>query len=83
MEEKVIMKFVRLTTFASKPSKMTVGSVGYDLASAYDYRIEPCNRCLCKTDLTISIPVGCYGRVAPRSGLAIDHFIDVGAGGKS
>lgn len=35
---------------------------------------------ICKTDLQISIPEGCYGRVAPRSGLAAKNFIDVGAG---
>ena len=28
----------------------------------------------------IALPPGCYGRVAPRSGLAVKHFIDVGAG---
>ena len=27
-----------------------------------------------------AMPPGCYGRVAPRSGLAIKKFIDVGAG---
>jgi dUTP pyrophosphatase len=26
------------------------------------------------------VPHGTYGRVAPRSGLAAKHFIDVGAG---
>lgn len=26
------------------------------------------------------MPAGCYGRVAPRSGLAAKHGIDVGAG---
>lgn len=35
---------------------------------------------LCKTDLQIALPDGCYGRVAPRSGLAVKHFVDVGAG---
>jgi hypothetical protein len=33
-----------------------------------------------KTDLSIAIPVGTYARVAPRSGLAWKHSIDVGAG---
>ena len=28
----------------------------------------------------MALPPGCYGRVAPRSGLAIKKFIDVGAG---
>lgn len=32
------------------------------------------------TDIQIALPDGCYGRVAPRSGLAAKHFIDVGAG---
>lgn len=33
-----------------------------------------------KTDLQVMIPEGCYGRIAPRSGLAVKNFIDVGAG---
>lgn len=28
----------------------------------------------------MAIPEGCYGRIAPRSGLAVKHSIDVGAG---
>lgn len=32
------------------------------------------------TDLQVQIPRGYYGRIAPRSGLAIKKFIDVGAG---
>lgn len=32
------------------------------------------------TGLSIAVPHGTYGRVAPRSGLAAKHFIDVGAG---
>jgi len=28
----------------------------------------------------MAIPVGCYGRIAPRSGLAFKSSIDVGAG---
>jgi dUTPase len=35
---------------------------------------------LVKTDLQIGIPPGTYARVAPRSGLAWKHSIDVGAG---
>jgi dUTPase len=34
-----------------------------------------------QTDIQIEVPEGCYGRVAPRSGLAVKNFIDVG--GKS
>lgn len=37
-------------------------------------------RLVCSTDLAVAVPTGCYGRVAPRSGLAVKHGIDVGAG---
>jgi dUTP pyrophosphatase len=37
-------------------------------------------RCLVKTGLTIVVPEGYYGRIAPRSGLALKNGIDVGAG---
>jgi dUTP pyrophosphatase len=33
-----------------------------------------------KTDISIRVPQGTYGRVAPRSGLASKNFIDTGAG---
>ena len=32
------------------------------------------------TGISMAIPMGNYGRVAPRSGLAVKNFIDVGAG---
>jgi dUTP pyrophosphatase len=35
---------------------------------------------LVSTGLQIALPPNHYGRVAPRSGLASKHFIDVGAG---
>ena len=28
----------------------------------------------------MALPDGCYGRIAPRSGLAARHHIDIGAG---
>jgi dUTP pyrophosphatase len=33
-----------------------------------------------ETDLAIQLPPGCYGRIAPRSGLALHRQIDVGRG---
>ncbi|KAF2977762.1 hypothetical protein EK904_007730 [Melospiza melodia maxima] len=48
--------------------------------SAYDCVIPPMEKAVVKTDIQIALPSGCYGRVAPRSGLAAKHFIDVGAG---
>lgn len=48
--------------------------------SAEDTVIPANGKGLVKTDLAIAIPRGTYARVAPRSGLALKHFIDTGAG---
>ena len=37
-------------------------------------------KALIPTDLSLALPLGTYGRVAPRSGLAWKHALDVGAG---
>lgn len=50
------------------------------LCSAYDCVIPARGKGIAKTDLSIAIPSGTYARVAPRSGLAVKHFIDTGAG---
>ena len=54
--------------------------VGYDLASAVDIIVPAKGKAIVKTDLAIAIPENTYARIAPRSGLAVKHFIDVGAG---
>ena len=38
------------------------------------------DKCLVPTGVKLALPKGTYGRVAPRSGLAFNHHIDVGAG---
>ena len=53
---------------------------GYDLRSAYDCIIPANGKAIVKTDIQIRVPEGTYGRIAPRSGLAAKHHIDVGAG---
>ena len=55
-------------------------NIGYDLASAVDTVVPAKGKAIVKTDLAIAIPENTYARIAPRSGLAVKHFIDVGAG---
>jgi len=74
------LKFKKLTEHAFKPVKGSPLAAGFDLQSAYDYIVEPQEKALVKTDIAIKVPEGCYGRIAPRSGLAVKKFIDVGAG---
>lgn len=70
----------KLTENATLPTRGSKYSAGLDLYSAYDYIVNSHGKCLVKTDLTVVIEEGHYGRVAPRSGLASKNFIDVGAG---
>lgn len=48
------------------------------ISSAADHVVPSKGKALIPTDLQIAVPPNCYGRVAPRSGLAHKHFIDVG-----
>jgi dUTPase len=50
------------------------------LYSAVEAVVPARGKALLSTDLSIAIPSGYYGRVAPRSGLAWKNSIDVGAG---
>uniref|UniRef100_A0A6A7GAR1 Deoxyuridine 5'-triphosphate nucleotidohydrolase n=2 Tax=Hirondellea gigas TaxID=1518452 RepID=A0A6A7GAR1_9CRUS len=70
----------RLSETSVLPTRGSPLSAGYDLSSAYDVTIPSRGKGLVKTDLAFAIPEGCYGRVAPRSGLAWKKHIDVGAG---
>ncbi|XP_039073979.1 deoxyuridine 5'-triphosphate nucleotidohydrolase, mitochondrial isoform X1 [Hyaena hyaena] len=79
-EDAMRLRFVRLSEHATAPTKGSARAAGYDLYSAYDYTVPPMEKALVKTDIQIALPSGCYGRIAPRSGLAAKHFIDVGAG---
>jgi dUTP pyrophosphatase len=55
-------------------------SAGCDLSSTEDYTLKPGERKLFKTGISVAIPSGFYGRVAPRSGLAYKNGLDVLAG---
>ena len=48
--------------------------------SANDYAIPPRGRMLVQTDIAVALPDGTYGRIAPRSGLAVKSGIGVGGG---
>ena len=58
----------------------TSAAAGYDLSTAQAVVVLVHGKCLIKTGLKMALPTGCYGRIAPRSGLAIKKFIDIGAG---
>ncbi|KAI9597229.1 dUTPase-like protein [Syncephalis fuscata] len=73
-------KVKRLSKKARLPKRGSSLAAGYDICSARQMKIPPKGKALVPTDLAMQIPLGTYGRIAPRSGLAVRKFIDVGAG---
>lgn len=78
--KKMSITFTKLRPDAIIPSKATAGSIGLDLHSVDHYVVLPGQRIVVSTGLRVTLPSGTYGRIAPRSGLAVKHGLDVGAG---
>jgi dUTP pyrophosphatase len=74
------LKFKQLDERAVLPTRGSATSAGLDLYSVEDISIGPKQRTLARTGLAVAVPVGFYGRVAPRSGLAVKNGLDVLAG---
>lgn len=74
------MKVKLLATNAKVPVRTNDCAAGYDLYSLYNYTLYPHQRLLVQTGIAMEIPDGYYGRIAPRSGLAMKKGIDVMAG---
>jgi len=74
------LRFVKRTENARTPTRNSPKAAGVDLYSAYDVTVPAKGNALISTDLQIRLPEGCYGRIAPRSGMALEHHIDVGGG---
>lgn len=70
----------RLTPNASLPARGTPGAAGYDLYSTDGYVVLPGHRVVVSTGIAVQLPPGTYGRIAPRSGLAVKHGLDTLAG---
>ncbi|KIR26170.1 deoxyuridine 5'-triphosphate nucleotidohydrolase [Cryptococcus deuterogattii LA55] len=70
----------KLSSSATIPTRGSPLSAGYDLYSAEETVVPARGKALIDSGLSIAVPEGTYGRVAPRSGLASKHSIDTGAG---
>lgn len=74
------IKIKKLHEDARLPERGSNLAAGADLCCIEAFTLEPSERRLIPTGLAAEIPPGFYGRVAPRSGLAVKHGIDVLAG---
>jgi len=70
----------RLNTDAIIPSRGSKFSAGLDISSSVDTIVPAKGKAIIKTGLSIACPFMTYARIAPRSGLTVKKFIDVGAG---
>lgn len=75
-----MFRFAKTNPDAVLPKQGREGDAGFDLTACENAIIEPNTRALVDTGIALEIPADCYGRVAPRSGLAVKHGIQVGAG---
>jgi dUTP pyrophosphatase len=67
--------------FAKIPTRANSSDAGADLYSVENITIPPQSRAVISTGISIDIEYyGVYARIAPRSGLAAKHGIDVLAG---
>ena len=74
------LKFLQLHPAAILPTRGSGQAAGLDLHSIEDVTLAAGERAAVRTGLSAAIPQGFYGRIAPRSGLAVKHGLDVLAG---
>ncbi|MGI8734435.1 MAG: dUTP diphosphatase [Pyrinomonadaceae bacterium] len=79
-DSKYSLKFKSLDSRAVLPTRGTQLSAGLDLFCIDELHIAPQSRIGAHTGLSVAIPEGFYGRVAPRSGLAARYGLDVLSG---
>ena len=70
----------KLVEHAIVPRRATEMAAGYDISASEDAKIPSRGRAAVPTGVSIGLPEGTYGRIAPRSGLAYKFGIDVLAG---
>lgn len=76
----VVLEVKKLSPNAILPTRGSAFAAGLDLYSISSQLVPKNSRALVKTGLSLAIPPNHYGRIAPRSGLALNSGIDIGAG---
>ncbi len=70
----------KLIDTAYLPTKSNDLDAGYDLYAFCDTTVGEWSSALVSTKISIGIPPNTYGRIASRSGLSVNHNLEVGAG---
>ena len=75
-----LLRVFQHSDVARLPFRSSEQAAGYDLYSAESKIVPVGGRVLVDTQISIAVPEGTYGRIAPRSGLASKFGLMVGAG---
>ena len=75
-----VLEVLKLAPNAVVPTRGSAFAAGLDLYAIEGKVVPRGSRALIRTGLAIAVPNGHYARIAPRSGLALNSGIDVGAG---
>jgi dUTP pyrophosphatase len=67
----------RLDASVPLPAYAKAGDAGADLATRIDFTLQPGERMLVPTGISIALPNGYVALVHPRSGLAIKHGVSM------
>lgn len=70
----------KLSDTATIPTRGSEVAAGWDLYASQEVVVPARGKAIIATDIAIAVPVGFYGRVAPRSGMAWKKHTDIGAG---
>ena len=71
---------IMLSPGAIAPTRGSAGAAGYDLYANENTTIGETEFTPVNTGVSVAIPPGCYGRIAPRSGLAAKYGVIIGGG---
>ena len=75
LESELLIKVNRSSNEVLIPKKIYVDSAGYDLFAYETIKIHAGSRALVSVELRMTIPKGFFGRISPRSGLAVNRGI--------
>ena len=78
--EAIELPYMKLLPTACILTCATPKSIGLYLYSPTSVLVPAHDKILINTGIAFQIPMGYYGQIAPRSGLALHHHIHVGAG---
>ena len=67
----------KLKREAILPTKGSAMAAGYDLHAAEEVVVYADGRRVIGTGIAVTVPTGHYGRIAPRSGLAVRYGLDI------